>query len=463
MLSAPFSTKPTPLVSFGSRYREIQWGNEKIALATEWWWKNRNVRTWIIKPDVAEAGKTLLFDYSWEDRYNDPGQPLMKKTASGRSVLLIDNNGKTLYLSGAGASPEGDRPFFDELDLTTQKKNRLWRSQAPYYERPIQLLDPEMMTLLTRREAIKEPPNYFIRDLKNEKLTQITDFPHPTPQLADIQKELIRYDREDGIRLTGTLYLPPNYKPEDGPLPMLVWAYPGEYKSADAAGQVTASPYRFVHIGWWSPAVWVAMGYAVLDDPTMPIVGEGDEEPNDTYVEQLVASAKAAVDVMARRGVAEPGRITIAGHSYGAFMTANLLAHSDFFSAGIARSGAYNRTLTPFGFQAEERTFWEAPEVYFKMSPFMHAEKVNEPILLIHGEADNNSGTFPIQSKRFYHAIKGHGGMARLVMLPHESHGYRARESILHMLWETNNWLEKHMKNAPPKEKVKAKEKTSMK
>ncbi|MHC4431686.1 MAG: alpha/beta hydrolase family protein, partial [Planctomycetota bacterium] len=235
-----------------------------------------------------------------------------------------------------------------------------------------------------------------------------------------------------------------------GPLPMLMWAYPREFKSAKAAGQVTGSPYRFVRVSSSSPLLFLAAGFAVLDNPTMPIVGEGDDEPNDKYVEQLVASAKAAVDEVVRRGVAERGRIAIGGHSYGAFMTANLLAHSDLFSAGIARSGAYNRTLTPFGFQAEERTYWQAPEVYFEMSPFMHVDEISEPILLIHGQMDNNSGTHPMQSERFYNAVKGHGGTARLVMLPHESHGYRARESIMHMLWEMTNWLQEHVKGGKP-------------
>ena len=217
------------------------------------------------------------------------------------------------------------------------------------------------------------------------------------------------------------------------------------------AGQVKDSPYRFNRIGWWSPLVWLTQGYAVLDDPSLPVVGEGDEEPNDTYLDQLVAGAQAAVDEMVRRSVGDPERMTIAGHSYGAFMAANLLSHSDLFRAGIARSGAYNRTLTPFGFQAEERTFWEAPEIYFAMSPFMHAEQMNEPLLLIHGEVDNNSGTFPLQSKRYYNALKGLGATVRLVMLPHESHGYRARESVLHVMWETNRWLDQYVKSAEPR------------
>ncbi|MFQ5630997.1 MAG: prolyl oligopeptidase family serine peptidase, partial [bacterium] len=451
-LKAPFSGTPRSLISLGTRYSGSMWGNANLALVTESWWRTRAVKIWRIKPDNANSAPVLLYDYSREDRYNDPGRPLRVRSVTGYYVLLTNNKGNKLYLTGSGASPEGDRPFLDEFDVNSKKTERLWRSEAPYYEYPIDLLDEKKVTVLTRRESKTEPPNYFIRDVKKNKLTQITEFKHPTPQLADIQKEVIKYQREDGVSLTATLYLPPSYKPEDGPLPMLMWAYPREFKSAAAAGQMRGSPHRFSRISYWSSAIWLAMGYAVLDNPAMPIIGEGDKEPNDTYVMQLVASAKAAVDEVVRRGVAEPGRIAIGGHSYGAFMTANLLAHSDLFAAGIARSGAYNRTLTPFGFQAEERTYWEAPEIYFAMSPFMHAQKVNEPILLIHGQADNNSGTFPIQSERYYHALKGHGAKARLVMLPYESHGYRSRESLMHMLWETNRWLEKYVKKSGEKQ-----------
>ena len=252
----------------------------------------------------------------------------------------------------------------------------------------------------------------------------------------------MKYKRTDGVDLTADLYLPPGYKKEDGPLPTFLLAYPAEFKSKDNAGQVKGSPYAFIRINWGSPIYWVVRGYAILDNVSIPIVGEGDQEPNDSYVEQLVSSAKAAIDYGASLGVVDPNRVGVGGHSYGAFMTANLLAHSDLFKAGIARSGAYNRTLTPFGFQAEERTYWDAPEVYYKMSPFSYANKIKTPILLVHGEADNNSGTFPIQTERFYNAIKGHGGTARYVLLPYESHGYRAKESILHILWEQDNMLE---------------------
>ncbi len=452
ILEAPFDKDPTPLITLALRYSDMLWGDDNLAIASEWWWKTRRIQVWQVKPGSPEAEPRLIVDRSWEDRYNDPGTPLLRPTKRGTSVLLTANKGQTLFLSGAGASPEGDRPFLDEYDLETLESSRLFRSEAPHYERSVRLLDVKKRLLLTRRESVDEPSNLFLRDLKKDEIRQLSFFPHPTPQLADVKKELIRYQREDGVDLTATLYLPPGYTPDDGPLPMLMWAYPQEFKSADAAGQVRDSPYRFIRVGWWSPMLWLVHSYAVLDHPSMPVVGEGDEEPNDTYVEQLVADAQAAIDEVVRRGVADRDRIAIGGHSYGAFMTANLLAHCDLYRAGIARSGAYNRSLTPFGFQAEERSFWEAPEVYFAMSPFMHADKINEPILLVHGEADNNSGTYPLQSRRFYSALKGHGAITRLVMLPHESHSYRARESVMHMLWETTEWLDKYVKNAPPDE-----------
>lgn len=396
-LDAPFSDTPTTIATFALRYSGVSWGSDDLAIVTEWWWKTRNLRTWRIHPGEDGRPQELLFERSFEDRYADPGSPDLHMNEWGRAVILVSEDG-SLFLVGMGASPEGDRPFVDRFDLASKTSERLFRSEAPHYERPVQLLDSEGRYLLTSRESVKEPANYYIRDLKQGTERQLTRFPHPTPELAGIQKEMVRYERSDGVMLTGTLYLPPGYTPADGPLPTLLWAYPQEFKSADAAGQVTDSPYRFARVGWWSPLVWLAMGYAVLDDPTLPIVGEGEDEPNDTYVEQLVAGAAAAVDVVVDRGVTKPGMIAIGGHSYGAFMTGNLLAHSDLFAAGIARSGAYNRTLTPFGFQSEERTVWEAPEIYFAMSPFMHAEKVNEPILLIHGELDPNPARTPCRA-----------------------------------------------------------------
>ena len=439
------------LGSFGLRVNGVTWSSDTLALVSESWWKTRTTRTHIVNPSAPGSQPTILFDRSFEDRYRDPGRPMRRDTKFGTSVLLTADGGQTLFLSGSGASPEGDRPFLDRLQLRTKETQRLFQSEEPFYERPVDLVDVDKLIVLTSRESTSEPPNYMLRDLKKKTVRPVTNFSHPTPQLRDVYKEQVRYERDDGVKLTATLYLPPGKQPKDGPFPMLMWAYPREFKSAAAAGQVPGSPYRFLRTSAHSPLLWLVHGYAVFDGPTLPIVGEGDEEPNDTYIRQLVAGAQAAVDEVVRLGVADRDRIAIGGHSYGAFMTANLLSHSDLFRAGIARSGAYNRTLTPFGFQAEERTFWEAPEIYFAMSPFMHVDKVNEPILLIHGEADNNSGTFPIQSKRYYHALKGHGATARLIMLPHESHGYRARESVMHMTAEMTKWLDTYVKNAGPR------------
>jgi dipeptidyl aminopeptidase/acylaminoacyl peptidase len=443
--SAPFNGAALPSVKFNLRYNGIIWGNDELALAHEHWWSTRQTITSRFNPDQPNGSKTIIFDRSFEDKYNDPGTFQTKYNVNGKRVLQMKGN--SLYLFGTGASPEGNRPFVDMYSIKKGTTSRLWRSEAPWYERPIKLIDTKKEIILTYRESPDLPANVFFRDLKKGNLTALTSFTNPYEALKDIKKEVVHYKRADGLPLKGDLYLPTGYNKEDGPLPVIMWAYPDEFKSKDAAGQVTGSPYQFLRLYYGSPLFWVSRGYAIFDDISMPVVGVEDEEPNDTFVPQLVSNAEAAIYKLVEMGVADKNRIAIGGHSYGAFMTANLLAHSDLFAAGIARSGAYNRSLTPFGFQAEERTFWEAPEIYFQMSPFMHADKVDEPILLIHGEADNNSGTFPIQSKRFYNAIKGHGGTARLVMLPNESHGYRSEESILHMLWEMDQWLEKYVKS----------------
>ena len=450
---APFTAKPAVLAKLGSRFAGISWGRGDTALLNERWYKTRAIKTWRVQPDNPGAAPEQIFAYSAEDRYNSPGAALTMPDAAGNQRLVIGPD-STILLRGPGASPEGDRPFLDRFSLVTKKKERLFQSAAPHYENVASVLSDDGTRLLTTRETPIERPNFYVRDLKkpaDAQLTTLTTFAHPTPQLKDVKKEQIRYKRADGVELTGTLMLPPNYEPKrDGPLPLLMWAYPAEFKSAAAASQTTGSPYRFNSISYNGPAPMLAMGYAVLDNPSMPIVGAGDAEPNDTYLPQLVANAEAAVEEVVRRGVADRHRIAVGGHSYGAFMTGNLLAHTRLFKAGIARSGAYNRSLTPFGFQAEDRPYWKAMSTYQTMSPFNNADKIKDAMLFIHGEQDNNSGTFPMQSERMFQAMKGLGGTARLVMLPNESHGYRARESVMHMLYETNAWLDKYVKNAKP-------------
>jgi len=447
VLDAPFNGSPKKFIKTKLRYGGITWGNEELAVLSESWRSSRQSVTTFFNPADPENSKKVIWDRSSEDRYGDPGRFVTDRNEFSRNVLLFTDKGKSLFLSGGGASPEGNRPFIDKYNIKTGETERLWRSEAPYYETVNKIIDPKKMLVITTRQSKDEPPNYYLRDVKKDKLTAITKFPHPYPQLKGITKELVKYKRNDGVDLSATLYLPPGYKKSDGPLPTILWAYPREFKSAASAGQVSGSPYTFTRLRSTSHLFWVIRGYAILDGAAFPIIGEGDQEPNDEFIEQLVANGKAAIDKGVELGVTDPEKVAVGGHSYGAFMTANLLAHSNHYAAGIARSGAYNRTLTPFGFQSEPRTYWEAPEIYYGMSPFMHADQVKTPILLIHGMADNNSGTFPVQSQRFYNALKGHGATTRLVMLPLESHGYSAKESVLHVLWETDQWLEKYVKN----------------
>jgi dipeptidyl aminopeptidase/acylaminoacyl peptidase len=445
-LAAPFTGEPTPLLDVDTRVRAVRWtGDGRLAIVDESWWKTRRTRTWLLDPSKPGAAR-LLWDRSSEDRYGNPGTFQTTIGPRGTRVVLTSRDGRHAYLAGQGASPEGDRPFLDRLDLSTGKATRLWRSAAPYYEEVVAVLDREGRRAITKRESVTDVPNYFVRDIAGGALARLTRFADPAPEFAGIRPRLITYRRDDGVQLSATLYLPPGHDSTKGPLPFLFWAYPREYKTADAAAQVTGSPHRFVRPSGASHLFLLTQGYGILDGPAMPIVGEGSAEPNDRYVEQLVSSAKAAVDEVVRLGVGDRGRIAVGGHSYGAFMTANLLAHSDLFRAGIARSGAYNRTLTPFGFQQEERPYWRAREVYTRMSPFTYADRVNEPILLIHGMADDNSGTFPVQSERFFAALKGNGATVRYVQLPAEAHGYRARESVGHTLWEMVTWLDRWVK-----------------
>jgi dipeptidyl aminopeptidase/acylaminoacyl peptidase len=448
-LAAPFNGQKQFLAPTKYRYRGITWGNKNTAILYDNLWKTRMSGMYIIDPSNPDKKPDSIIERSSQDVYSDPGSFETVKDPSGRfSLLKFSKDGKKLYLSGPGYSPEGNRAFIDEFDIKTKKTKRLWQADGKEtYERIIQVVDWNKMTMITSVEQKQVNPNYFYRTIGKKKLTQITDFPNPYESFMDVQKEKIDYKREDGVDLSGTLYLPAGYdKEKDGRLPVFIWAYPREYKSAQEAGQIKDSPHAFTRLFYGSAVYWAARGYAILDNAAFPIIGEGDEEPNDSFVEQLVANAKAAIDELDNRGVADRNRIAVGGHSYGAFMTANLLAHSDLFAAGIARSGAYNRTLTPFGFQMEERTFWDDPDLYMGMSPFTHADKINQPLLLIHGDADNNPGTFTLQSERLYGAIKGLGGTSRLVLLPFESHGYAARENILHMLWEMDVWLEKYVK-----------------
>jgi len=444
---APFSGEPKLMAKTKERFAGIQWGNDEVAVLFERWWNTRNERTLVFNPSNADLAPKLFNERNSQDTYSDPGSFVTTRNQFLSNTLEL-TDGK-LYMIGDGFSKEGKFPFVDEYKLADFSKKRLYHSkETQRLEQIVTHVDIKKGLYLTRLESKNEYPNFYIRNILKNDLKQISFNENPFKVLSDVHKEVIRYKRPDGVELSATLYLPAGYdKVKKEKMPMIMWAYPTEFKDKNSAGQVTANANEFTFPFYGSPLYWLNKGYVVLDDASFPIVGEGKAEPNDTFIPQLVANAKAAIDAVDSLGYIDRAKVAVGGHSYGAFMTANLLTHSDLFAAGIARSGAYNRTLTPFGFQSEERNYWEAPEVYDAVSPFQHADKMKSPLLLIHGEDDNNPGTFPMQTERYFNALKGLGATARMVLLPKESHGYAARESILHMLWEQDQWLEKYVKN----------------
>ncbi|RRJ92563.1 S9 family peptidase [Flavobacterium macacae] len=446
--NAPFTSNPTSLAKTKQRYAGIVWGNVTTAILYDQWYDTRNEKTYLINPSNPGQAPKVIFDRNSQDIYSDPGSFETVKNQYGRQVLALEND--TAFLIGEGHTKEGQFPFIDEFNMKTLKPKRLYQSTYKDKKESIfSIEDFKKGDVLVQIQSKSDYPNYFFRNIKKKnQLTQITDFKNPFESIKNVHKEVIKYKRKDGVELSGTLYLPAGYDTKKKEkLPLLIWAYPEEYKDKNSAGQSSQNPNDFTFPYYGSFVYWVNKGYVVLDDASFPIIGEGTTEPNDTFITQLVDNAAAAIDAVDKLGYINRKKVAVGGHSYGAFMTANLLSHSDLFACGIARSGAYNRTLTPFGFQSEQRNYWEATDVYNTMSPFMNAEKMKTPMLLVHGDADNNPGTFTLQTERYFQALKGLGAPVRMVLLPKESHGYAAKENILHLLWEQDQFLEKYLKN----------------
>ncbi len=446
--TAPFKTEKQELFKTKMRFRGITWGNESFAWITEALTGKQTAK--VSRYNSSSKTLSTLFERNITDAYGNPGTPLMAKNSFGKQVILVEGN-KIFLNNTVGSSPKGDLPFLSLFDIDTKKSEQLWRCNEGNFEFVVDVLDSKNLKFITRKESKTDVPNFYIKNLKLRIADMpITAFTNPYPALVGVSKQKVKYTRKDGIELTGDLYLPKGYnKEKDGALPVYLWAYPREFNNAADAAQVRGSENKFITISWGSPIYYVTQGFAVLDNAEMPIVSKGgDTKPNDNFIEQLTLNAEAAINHLAEMGVGDRNRVAAGGHSYGAFMTAHLLSHTKLFKAGIARSGAYNRTLTPFGFQAEDRTYWEAPDLYYKMSPFTYADKIKTPLLLIHGDTDDNPGTFPINSERMFAAIKGHGGTVRFVFLPYEAHGYRGKENLLHMLWEQNEWLKKYVKES---------------
>ena len=445
---APFNQEPTELLKTKQRFGGIIWGNSTTAIAMDQWYDTRNTKTYLFNPSATNQEPKIISDRNSQDIYSDPGNYETTKNKFGKNVLAIEDN--HLFLLGSGFTKNGQFPFIDEFNLASLQTKRLYTST--YKDKKEDLLSIEDFKkgeVLVQIQSKNEYPNYYFRNIKKKnQLTPITHFVNPFESIKNVSKEVIQYKRKDGVALSGTLYLPASYdKVKKEKLPLLIWAYPAEYKDKNSAGQNNQNPNEFTFPYYGSFVYWVTKGYVVLDDASFPIIGEGTTEPNDNFIKQLVDNAEAAINAVDALGYINKKKVAIGGHSYGAFMTANLLTHSNLFACGIARSGAYNRTLTPFGFQSEQRNYWEVPEIYNTMSPFMNADKMKTPLLLIHGEADNNPGTFTLQTERYFQALKGLGAPARMVILPKEAHGYAAKENILHLLWEQDQFLEKYLKN----------------
>ncbi len=453
--AAPFTGSASELLKVEQRFQgRVTFGEKDGLMMFSDNNRDTNRRRTFMTDYRNPANVKMISDLNTRDRYNELGQPVMKNRGAGGVIL---QSGDDIFLTGNGASVDGDRPFLRKMNLKTLEKSEIFRSSKEEYESFVAMVNEESGTFITRKESLNEPPNLYLKQVcpagkicTAMAFRPITEFKDPTPQLRGITKQLVKYKRADGVDLSFTLYLPPGYK-QGTRLPTVVWAYPLEFTDGSTAGQVSGSTRRFTQIGGYSELFFALEGYAVLADATMPIVGD-PLTVNDTFIKQIVDSAQAAIDKAVEMGVTDRERVGVGGHSYGAFMTANLLAHSRMFRAGIARSGAYNRTLTPFGFQSERRNFWEATKLYEDVSPFYYADKIKDPLLMTHGEEDDNTGTFPIQSERLYAALSGLGGTARLVMLPHEAHGYRAKETTEHVLYEMINWFDKYVKNAKPRQ-----------
>lgn len=442
---APFTAAPKSFFKTKQRYEGVSWTNDHYAVVSEGWYDTRNTKSFLV--DLNSGESKVIDDRNYQDVYSDPGNFNTAKNQYGRTV--IDMKGEKTYLIGDGFTKDGQHPFIDEMDVKSLKKKRLYTSNIKNgKEEIIDILNPSKGEILTTQQSPSLYPNYFKKNIKSNKAEAVTHFANPFESIKDVYKEVITYKRNDGVTLTGTLYLPANYdrKTKKEKLPLLIWAYPTEYKDKNTAGQNTQNPNDFTFPYYGSFVYWTTKGYAVLDDAAFPIIGEGKTEPNDTFIPQLVANGRAAIDAVDQLGYIDRTKVAVGGHSYGAFMTANLLTHSKDYACGIARSGAYNRTLTPFGFQSEQRNYWDVPEIYNTMSPFMNADKMKTPLLLVHGDADNNPGTFTLQTERYFQALKNLGAPVKMVLLPKEAHGYVAKENILHLLWEQDQFLEKCLK-----------------
>ena len=182
---------------------------------------------------------------NYQAAYDNPGNPVLTVNASGHRVMRM-RGGRDVLLAGRGAGPDGERPFLAAQNVASGETERLWTAEGNVVETVVAVKDAD--TIVTRRQSRHEPPNHHLRSLSaggaGRPLTRHAD---PMPEFAAVSAQTLSYLREDGLPLSGTLYLPPGYDRErDGRLPVLIWVYPVDYVDAGSAGQTVDVDAAFV-------------------------------------------------------------------------------------------------------------------------------------------------------------------------------------------------------------------------
>jgi dipeptidyl aminopeptidase/acylaminoacyl peptidase len=387
-------------------------------------------------------------EYDPDDIIDHPGEILTQRTQNGIVYALTSSKGGQVYLEGDGLKEDfKPQPFVDRVAIGGGQKERVFEGGKDMYERPLVPLDPDLSQMIVARESKAEFPNSYLWS-PSGSMNKLTANQDPFPEITGVKRVDFTFTRRDGLEIQGRISLPVGYQ-EGTRVPAMFWTYPSEYSSEKEYEEDAIrdrNHNRFTHLSYlrWSD-IWLSQGYALVH-PDVPIIDKGNTY-NDNYVQHMVDSLYAAIRKVDQMGYIDVDRIGHGGHSYGAFATANLLAHTPFFKAGIAGNGAYNRSLTPMGFQSERRFIWDTHGLYLEMSPFFQADRIDTPILLYHGADDNNTGTFPIQSDRLIQALTGLGKTAVLYKYPYESHSPRAKATYMDIWARWLEWFDKYVKN----------------
>lgn len=384
-----------------------------------------------------------VFSYKTGPNEEPVGSLVTVQNENNSSVALLTKDGRYAFLSGTkqpkDPRAEAPRPFLNKLDLNEGKTEQIFLSSADKYE-TASILDPETAKLLINRQSPTTPNNVFVRTESGEK--KLTDNIDYLPEVTQAKQDRVQITRQDGIKFWATVTRPEWMTTGRGKKAMF-WFYPSEVRNQQAIDNSGRSYNKnaFRRPSSSSIQLLILEGYVVVE-PDCPIVGTA-ERPNDGYVPQLRNNLAATIDTLEAADLIDRRLLALGGHSYGAFSTANAMVHTPYFKAGIAGDGNFNRSLTPFGFQAEPRQLWEARDIYYEMSPIWMADRLTGALLMYHGAWDQNMGTDPINSPRMFAALEALGKPCAMYIYPYEDHGQIAVESRLDMWARWTAWLDK--------------------